>query len=231
LTFVAPRIAISGALSPVADVAGDSFDYAVNGDVAHVAVVDAMGHGLQATLLSAVAMSAFRNARRSGHSLADTVERMGDAIADHFGSDMFVTALVGELDLRTGLWSWVTCGHPPALLLRDGRVVKILDRRISPPLGLPSDGYQSDTERLEPGDRLLLYTDGVTEARDRAGEFFGTDRLSDLVVRAAGAGMPAPETLRRLQAAILDHQDGELQDDATVVVVEWCTDEVDASCS
>jgi serine phosphatase RsbU (regulator of sigma subunit) len=76
-------------------------------------------------------------------------------------------------------------------------------------------------ERLEPGDQLLLYTDGVIEARDSEGEFFGVARLVDLVTREAAAGRTAAETMRRLNLAILAHQEGFLQDDATTLMVEW----------
>nr|MDT0665405.1 PP2C family protein-serine/threonine phosphatase [Micromonospora sp. DSM 115978] len=76
-------------------------------------------------------------------------------------------------------------------------------------------------ERLEPGDRLLLYTDGVIEARDSDGAFFGTDRLVEFVTRESAAGKPAAETLRRLTHAILAHQEGHLQDDATTLLVQW----------
>src|SRR3954454_6106464 len=185
LTFVTSRVAISGLLAPTTEVAGDSFDYAVNGDVAHVAVVDGMGHGLEAALLSAVAISALRNARRSDLPLTQSVQAMNDALESQFGPDKFVTGVVGELDTRTGRWSWITCGHPPALLLRHGRVVKKLDRAISPPLGLQIGDHVVSSERLEPGDRLVLYTDGVTEARDDKGEFFGIGRLVDFVAREA----------------------------------------------
>jgi serine phosphatase RsbU (regulator of sigma subunit) len=227
LTFVTSRIAISGIVAPTAEVAGDSFDYAVNGDIAHVAVVDGMGHGLEAALLSAVAISALRNARRSDQGLTDSVQAMNDALESQFGPDKFVTGIVGQLDTCTGLWSWVTCGHPPALLLRHGRVVKTLDRAISPPLGLRTGDSVVSSERLEPGDRLVLYTDGVTEARDANGEFFGNDRLVDFVAREAAGGRPTPETLRRLNLAILAHQNGALQDDATTVIVEWHTDQAE----
>jgi serine phosphatase RsbU (regulator of sigma subunit) len=76
-------------------------------------------------------------------------------------------------------------------------------------------------EYLEPGDRLLFYSDGIVEARDAEGTFFGERRLVDLTERTEQAGLSAPETLRRLAAAILDHQAGKLQDDATLLMLDW----------
>jgi serine phosphatase RsbU (regulator of sigma subunit) len=75
--------------------------------------------------------------------------------------------------------------------------------------------------QLEPGDTMLLHTDGVTEARSVTGEFFGDDRLADFVERAAAADLLPAETVRRLTHALLDHQDGDLQDDATMLLVQW----------
>jgi serine phosphatase RsbU (regulator of sigma subunit) len=80
------------------------------------------------------------------------------------------------------------------------------------------------TERLEPGDRILLYTDGVTEARAADGTLFGTERLADFIIRHSSTGLPAPETMRRLNRAILEYQHGRLRDDATVILVEWQPD-------
>jgi serine phosphatase RsbU (regulator of sigma subunit) len=227
LTFATPRVTIAGALVPTNEVAGDSFDYAVNGETAHIAIIDAMGHGLEATLLSAVAVAALRNARRSGLDLADTIRSIDKHISAEFGADKFVTGIIGELNTGSGVWRWVNAGHPPALIVREGRVVKSLETDINPPLGLLWEFPSIGEERLQRGDRLLLHSDGVTEARDADGEFFGTERLVDFVTREAAAGRPAPETLRRLMLGILNHQGGELQDDATTLLVEWMGDEPD----
>ena len=227
LTFVSPQVAVAGVLAPAAEVAGDSFDYAIDGDTLHVAIFDAMGHGLQATLLASIAVGTLRNSRRSALDLPTTVLAIDDALQSHFGGDAFVTGIIGQLHVPTGWWRWAPCGHPPAMVVRGTRVVRELDALVGPPLGL---GMQSDPppigqERLESGDRLLLYTDGVVEARDAHGAFFGVDRLVDLVGRQAAGGRAVAETLRRLNLEVLRHQGGNLQDDATTVVVEWLTDE------
>ena len=163
----------------------------------------------------------------SDQDLAETVLAVDAAIAAQFGPDKFLTGIVGQLHVPSGTWRWVTCGHPPALLLRDGRVVKRLDQVTGVPIGLGLfDGEpEVSQERLQPGDRLLLHTDGVTEARDQEGSFFGEDRLQDFLTREAADARPVAETLRRLNLAVLRHQHGRLQDDATTVILEWRTDE------
>jgi hypothetical protein len=224
LTFGTERVVISCVLAPAYDVGGDSFDYAVDASTARFAVFDGMGHGLRAGLLATVAIAAYRHARRTRLDLAATVKAVDAAVADTFAGEQFVTALLAELDLATGRLAWHCAGHPAPLLLRDARVVQTLDSEPGVPLGLGAalgEAPSVVTASLQPGDRVLLYTDGVVEARDADGEFFGVDRLADLVVRAAGAGHPAPETMRRLMHAILDHQAGALQDDATTMLVEW----------
>jgi serine phosphatase RsbU (regulator of sigma subunit) len=91
------------------------------------------------------------------------------------------------------------------------------------PLGLQRGGEAPVVlrEQLEPGDRVLMYTDGITEARDGRAEFFGEQRLVELTEHAAAAQLSAPETLRRLLEAVLDHQGGKLQDDASLLLVDW----------
>ncbi len=88
-------------------------------------------------------------------------------------------------------------------------------------LGLDRPEVTVDEEALEPGDVVVLYTDGITEARDHEGTFFGLERLIGQLERGAAAGLPAPETLRRVTHDVLAHQRGVLQDDASIVVAQW----------
>jgi serine phosphatase RsbU (regulator of sigma subunit) len=230
LTFGTERIVISGLLAPAYDVGGDAFDYALNGNVAHVAVFDAVGHGLQASLLANLAVSCYRNTRRAGLDLAHAAATIDEALDSMFGGERFVTALLGQLDVDTGVFRWINAGHPAAMLLRDAQVVKELAGRPSLPLGINglmggAEGFPVSSESLQPGDRLLLLTDGVDEARNAEGEFFGRARLAEFAAKEASSGLPTPEAMRRLMLAVLRHQVGRLQDDATMLFVEWLTGE------
>ena len=220
LTLGTERVAISGVLAPAYDLGGDAFDYGVDAEVARLAIFDAMGHGLEAGLLATVAVAAYRNARRRGLDMEATFAFIDDAILRQFGEERFVTGVLAELALATGSFRWMIAGHPPPLLLRGGKVVKTLGGNIGLPLGLGLPASAAE-EMLEPGDQVVLFTDGVVEARSAEGEFFGVDRLVHFISRASASGNPAAETMRQLQHAVLDHQAGDLQDDATILLVEW----------
>jgi serine/threonine protein phosphatase PrpC len=102
-----------------------------------------------------------------------------------------------------------------------GAGVTLVDERGRRTTSAASDPVSVGEEFLEPGDWLTLYTDGITEARDDAGNFFGEDRLVDFLRREAAAGHAPPETVRRLVHAVMRHQNGVLQDDATVLLARW----------
>jgi len=225
LTFTDGRVSLAAALEPAYEVAGDSVDYAVDHDKARFAVFDGMGHELRSAQLVGLVVAAYRNARRSGQSLLETSTYIEHTVTTAFGEEGFVTGLMAELDVATGLLSWVSAGHPPPLLLRNGRHVKTLELEPRLPFGLAvPDGPTSvavGTEHLEPGDRVLLYTDGVVEGRSATGEQFGAERLTDLLVRNLAAGMPNSETMRRAVVALLEHQSDQLADDATLLLAQW----------
>jgi anti-anti-sigma factor len=220
LTCATHDMVLAAALEPCYDVGGDAFDYAIDHDVLRVSIFDAVGHGLAAALTSTLTLAATRGARAKGLDLPATAAAADEAITGQFHDLRYTTAILAELDLATGVLQYLNAGHPPAVLMRDGKVVVTLDTVGRTPLGLP-DLARVAHESLEPGDRLLFYTDGITEARDPDGEFFGLTRLLDLAERHAAAGLSAPETLRRLSHAVLDHQRGQLDDDATLMIVEW----------
>jgi hypothetical protein len=221
LTFVTPRVVIAGLLEPAYEVAGDAFDYALNGDTAHLAVLDPVGHDLTASVLAAVTVGSYRHSRRAGLGLADTYAAMDQVIASQFGGERFVTGQLGQLDCVTGRLQWLNAGHPLPLLVRRAKVVDTLACQPAPPLGLGLGQPEIATAALEPADRVLFYTDGVSEGRNLGGEPFGEARLADLLVRETLAGQPAAETMRRLAHAILAHQGRSPRDDATMVFLEW----------
>jgi serine phosphatase RsbU (regulator of sigma subunit) len=222
-TYSTEHVTVTGLLEPWGEAAGDAFDHADDGAVLHAAVLDGMGHGLSATLMTSVALAAYRISRRYGADLVETAAAMDAAVAAEFGESSFVTALLVQLDLSTGTVTLLLAGHPAPLLLRAGKVLGAVDVAAGVPLGLGGRDDVVGEFRLQPGDALLMFTDGLVEARAPDGEQFGVHRLADFLSRESAAQQPPPETLRRLFRAVLDHQDEALQDDATCLMVEWAT--------
>jgi serine phosphatase RsbU (regulator of sigma subunit) len=220
-TFRTPKVSVAGVLEPAYEVAGDSFDYALNADLLSAAVFDGVGHDLTSAVMATLAVGAYRNARRNRLDLAETATMIDQALRSQFGNMAFVTGALMQVDVSTGAVQWLNAGHPRPLLLRSGRVVRTLGCPPRAPLGVPCDPGELASEQLEPGDALLLFTDGIVEARSSGGQAFGFHRLADFFERAAAARLEPAETMRRLVHDVIDHHGGVLQDDATCVLVEW----------
>ncbi|MFD6097091.1 PP2C family protein-serine/threonine phosphatase [Nocardiopsis flavescens] len=216
-------------LEPAYELGGDAFDHSLTKDVLHVAILDAMGHDLASGLTASVAMAGARSARRNGAGLRELTAEVEEALTTWL-PERFCTGVFATLNLSSGVFSWVNCAHPAPLLIRKGRLSPgALERDSELPLGLTGVGPRADERtvhevRLDAGDQVLLYTDGVTEAHDGQGRMFGLERFADFIIRATSAEEPAPETLRRLIHSIHDHQRGSFTDDATIVLLEWTPD-------
>jgi serine phosphatase RsbU (regulator of sigma subunit) len=222
LTVAAPGVAAAGTLEPAYEIGGDVFDYALNGSMLDLAVMDAMGHGVGSAMVAALAAGCYRHGRRAGRLLEQVHRDLHEVIAAHSG-EVFVTGVVGRLDLHTGTFSFVNAGHPAPLLVRRGHVVGAIDAADPrlPPWGVDASEADAHVTNLEPGDSVLLYTDGVTDARGSRHPDFGLDRLVDLVNQRASEQLPVGLTVRLVTRAVLEHHQGHLHDDATVLMVHW----------
>jgi serine phosphatase RsbU (regulator of sigma subunit) len=214
------RVSVAGLIQPAYDVGGDSFDYAVNGDVLDFAVFDAMGHGLASSQLAHLAVSSYRHSRRGGLDLPATYTAMDSAIAAQNDGDTFVTCLLGRLKIGTGQLTWINAGHPLPLLVREGKAAGPLACAPTLPAGLGGDLAEIAHCVLQPGDRLFCLTDGVIDSHRRGGEDFGHHRLIAFLDAPSERHLDAAETVRRLSHTVLDHH-GQLSDDTTAFLVDF----------
>ena len=220
LSMTTPVVDLAGILEPAYEVGGDSFDYAFNDPVLHVAVFDAMGHGLEAATMATVVIAAYRHARRAELPLTEMYPAMDQAVATSFPG-RFATAQLGRLDTKAGVLSWVNAGHPPALWVRRSRVIGELTGPVSRPVGFGAGTPVVQTAQLEPEDRVLFFTDGVIEERLSGGEQFGEERLRDLIEQTTAAELTCAETVRRLSHALMAARSGRTSDDASLLLLEW----------
>lgn len=219
LGYDADTFTLAGALEPAYEVGGDNFDYAIDGERLTVSVTDAMGHGLEAALLSTLVVAAMRNCRRAGEGIVEQVTVANQVLCEQFGGDTFATVVVMSIALDTGRGHAVNAGHPQPWRHRRSSAERL---PLAPdlPLGLfPDSRYHAHPMELDPGDRLVLLSDGVLEAGPSADESFGVGRFSTHL--DAERALPPREFVRQLIRRVVEHRDDSLRDDATVLCVDW----------
>jgi serine phosphatase RsbU (regulator of sigma subunit) len=220
MSYVGPHVAIAGEIEPAYEVGGDAFDYSLNRGILSFALLDAMGHGLEAALLSTQAVEAYRYARRRLEPIVDAARTLEQTFVEQFDGDKFVTGVLCQLDCDTGMFSWLNAGHRSPLLMRDGTIVEELETPARCPLGLDiADEFEVHEMSLKPGDSVLLYSDGVVEARSPAGEDFDSERLHKAIEGAAGANETQIAMVRQVIHEVKVHSSGPLRDDATLVLL------------
>jgi serine phosphatase RsbU (regulator of sigma subunit) len=221
-----PRLArvpggeIAGSLLPAYTVGGDWFDHATNWEGTWIAIADAVGRGLPAATLSTAPLSALRASRRAGASIEAACEAMHEATRSAGGETSFVTAIVGIYDPPSRVFRWVNCGHPPPLLVRPDGSWEEMTGGATQPLGLfgaERTPYAAAERELQPGERVVLYSDGISERRDAEGRFFGPQGLAGALTFALDE---APcMSVANVERAVLGYDASALADDATHLVL------------
>ena len=212
-TCEAGQFTLAGWLEPASSVGGDTFDYTLERDCLQLSITDAVGHQVEAALLATLFVGALRNGRRKGLDLGEQAQYANDSLAENAAAGQFVTGQLMRVDLETQQAVIVNAGHPLPLRLRDGKVEEV-DLRIEAPFGvLPGKVFEIQEFPLEPGDRIVLLTDGMQE-RNAAS-------LDVAAALAASADLHPREVVHELGAAVLHATGGDLRDDATMVCLDW----------
>ena len=202
---------LAGWLEPANNVGGDTFDYSLEREYLYASITDAMGHAEEAALLATLTVGALRNRRRQ---LASPAEQAADADAALIAmarSDQFVTGMVIRVRLADGGVELVNAGHPPPYLVRAGRATE-LTVPAGAPLGVAGVAYDTHRFQLSPGDRLLLVTDGFLERN--------ADLNFEKILEGTVDRHPR-QVVRELAENVLQVTGGNLQDDATVLCIDW----------
>lgn len=170
---------IYATMDPAKEVGGDFYDFFLVDDH-HLAIVisDVSGKGVPAALFMVIAKTLIKNQTQPGVPLGEVFTRVNDQLCENNGEGMFVTSFMGVLDLNTRELTFVNAGHNPPLLCRKGGGFEFLKTKPGFVLaGLENMIYKEDSIQLGAGDRIFLYTDGVTEAINSSTELYGDDRL------------------------------------------------------
>ncbi|MFC4149152.1 PP2C family protein-serine/threonine phosphatase [Micromonospora mangrovi] len=196
-----------------AEIGGDLYEAMDTPYGVRMIIGDVRGKGLDAVRLASIVLGSYRHVAYERADLRAVVTDLDRAVARNVGDEDFVTAALVEE--RGGTLTIVNCGHPAPLLLRRGAVIPLEPPAPAPPLGF-MPVVRPRVERLEPGDRLLLFTDGLGEAR-RDGEFFPT---ADRAWRLLGHGTVG-DGLASLETALVEWVHGRLDDDIALVLMEY----------
>jgi sigma-B regulation protein RsbU (phosphoserine phosphatase) len=202
---------------PMTSVAGDFYDFVVADDKqAGLLIADVSGHGVPAALIASMVKLAATSQRAQAADPSNFLSGMNDALLGNT-QNQFVTAAYVYLDSGSQEFRYSAAGHPPMLLLRQGSVREVQENGLML-AAFDFAKYSNATHRLEAGDRLLLYTDGIVEAADASGKFFGQDSLSDLL-RQTSELLPS-EAADRIIAAVGQWAVSQ-DDDLTVLVCDY----------
>ena len=211
---------IAGMMQPARGVGGDYYDYIlIDANTIQVIVADVSGKGVPAALLMSATAAATRLGANRDQNMLEQVQRLNSGILSLSDDGRFVTLLIAEIDTRKRMIQYVNCGHNPALLFQASTGTFTRLNSSCPPIGLsPDESCELASADLSPGDMVLFYTDGVTEAENKFGEEFGIERLSEVLRR--GSSLSAENLMDDIYKAAADFCGDEFNDDVTIVVIK-----------
>jgi serine phosphatase RsbU (regulator of sigma subunit) len=219
LSSTGTHAVVAANMAPAYTVAGDAFDYAWQRNKLHVALFDAVGHDLHSTRVANLALASYRHSRRHGLDLSDSYRALGEHLRLLYPRSEFVTGQLAQLDVESGHVEWLSAGHPAPLLLRGDEPIRELECPVSPPFGFGTNPSGTSTTVLQPGDHVLFFSDGVTEAHIDHGDRLGTAGLIEIVEGVMAEQLPPSEYVRRI--ALVVEREADLRDDATLLMVAW----------
>lgn len=216
------NFALYAAMEPAKEVGGDFYDfYFLDENHLVVTMADVSGKGIPAALFMVVSRTLLKNSLLVTGDLAVAFRDTNERLVEGNEEDLFVTVFAGVLDISTGEFVYANAGHcPPLIKGADG--IRTLPKFKSPMLGIQSGlNFPVAGTQLAPGELLLLYTDGVTEAMDGDRKLFGNDRL-EKVMAAATRDVSPRALVQALQEAIREYVgEAEQSDDITILAVSW----------
>jgi sigma-B regulation protein RsbU (phosphoserine phosphatase) len=211
---------IAGMMQPARGVGGDYYDYfPIEAHTMQVVIADVSGKGVPAALLMSATAAAMQLQANHDRNMLEMVKRLNTEIHSVSDGERYVTLLVAEIDAHKRTLRYVNCGHNPALLFRANTGTLSLMNSSCPPIGVsPEEICELASADLSPGDVVVFYTDGVTEAENRFGEEFGMLRLSAIVGR--GSSLSAEDLMVDIYNNAANFCGDNFNDDVTILVVK-----------
>ena len=217
------QIDVNAVLIPAKEVGGDLYDFLLRENRLYFSIGDVSGKGVPAAIFMAIIKSALYFFSGLNLQLFETITRLNKAISKDNKSDMFVTLFVGYIDLDTGKMTYCNAGHNHLVLVDSDGKASFLNEKSNIAIGVWHDfEFESESIQLQPGSKLVLYTDGITEAERSDKEQYGEERLLQWAEQKASKAIDAKDATQSLLNSVKDFTgDNEQNDDITIMTINY----------